>query len=88
MAMKPGDPVQRAPVWVLPRIAGPMGLINSTVADVLTFAKMHMDKGKAYYEQANYDKARIEVRNVLQIDPKSAQKLPRTFTTRSFKPSP
>jgi CubicO group peptidase (beta-lactamase class C family) len=47
IAINPGDPVQRAPVWVLPRIAGPMGLINSTVADVLTFAKMHMDKGKA-----------------------------------------
>jgi len=43
----PGDPPQRAPVWVLPRIAGPMGLINSSVADVLAFAKMHMDGGKA-----------------------------------------
>src|SRR5437867_8536964 len=34
---------------------------------------MHMEKGKAYYEQANYDKARVELRNVLQIDPKSAE---------------
>ena len=34
---------------------------------------MHMEKGKAYYEQANYDKARVEVRNVLQIDPKNAE---------------
>src|SRR5437867_123295 len=32
----------------------------------------HMEKGKAYYAQANYDKARIELKNVLQIDPKSA----------------
>lgn len=34
-----------APVWVLPRIAGPMGLINSTVRDVLTYAKLHLDNG-------------------------------------------
>jgi CubicO group peptidase (beta-lactamase class C family) len=47
IALEPGDPPSRAPVWVLPRIAGPMGLINSTVADVLTFAKMHMDSGLA-----------------------------------------
>src|SRR5262245_61181463 len=32
----------------------------------------HMEKGRTYLEQANYDKARIEVRNVLQIDPKNA----------------
>jgi len=33
----------------------------------------HMARAKAYYEQANYDKARVEFRNVLQIDPKSAE---------------
>jgi tetratricopeptide (TPR) repeat protein len=33
----------------------------------------HMERGKAYLEQADYDKARIEFRNVLQIDPKDAQ---------------
>jgi len=32
----------------------------------------HMAKGKAYYEQANYDKARVELKNVLQIEPKNA----------------
>ena len=32
----------------------------------------HMEKGKAYLAQADYDKARIEFRNVLQIDPKNA----------------
>jgi CubicO group peptidase (beta-lactamase class C family) len=47
IALEPGADPSRAPVWVLPRIAGPMGLINSTPADVLTFAKMHMDLGKA-----------------------------------------
>src|SRR5207253_673940 len=34
---------------------------------------MHMEKANAYYEQANYDKAKVELKNVLQIDPKSAQ---------------
>ena len=32
----------------------------------------HMAKGKAYLEQADYEKARIEFKNVLQIDPKNA----------------
>jgi CubicO group peptidase (beta-lactamase class C family) len=35
-----------APVWMLPRACGPMGLINSTVADVLTFARLHLDGGR------------------------------------------
>ena len=29
----------------------------------------YMEKGKAYMAQADYDKARIEFKNVLQIDP-------------------
>nr|WP_221375354.1 serine hydrolase domain-containing protein [Actinoplanes polyasparticus] len=34
-----------APVWGIPRSAGPAGSIISTVADLLTFAKMHLDGG-------------------------------------------
>jgi tetratricopeptide (TPR) repeat protein len=34
---------------------------------------MHMEKGKTYYEQANYDKARVELKNALQIDPKTPE---------------
>ncbi len=34
---------------------------------------MHLEKGMAYYRQAEYDKARVELRNVLQIDPRSPQ---------------
>ncbi|HEV3358020.1 MAG TPA: serine hydrolase [Pseudonocardiaceae bacterium] len=37
----------RAPVWVLPRSAGPAGLIASTVADVLAFARLHLTGGLA-----------------------------------------
>jgi len=33
----------------------------------------YLEKGKAYIEQKNYDKAKIELRNVLQIDPKHAE---------------
>jgi CubicO group peptidase (beta-lactamase class C family) len=47
VSLEPGDPPQRAAVWMLPRVCGPMGLINSTVREVLTFAKMHLDGGKA-----------------------------------------
>ncbi|KHL17228.1 dipeptidyl aminopeptidase/acylaminoacyl peptidase [Mumia flava] len=40
------DPVP-APVWGLPRAVGPAGLITATVADVLTFARMHLSGGVA-----------------------------------------
>jgi hypothetical protein len=36
-----------APVWQLPRSLGPAGLINSTSADVLAFARMHLTGGLA-----------------------------------------
>lgn len=45
-----GDPPAEpsvAPVWGLPRSAGPAGLINSTVADVLAFARSHLTGGLA-----------------------------------------
>ncbi len=32
----------------------------------------YYEKGKAYYEQGDYDKAKVELKNVLQIDPKFA----------------
>lgn len=38
---------RRAPVWVLPRSVGPAGLIASTVGDVVTFARMHLNGGTA-----------------------------------------
>src|SRR5262249_33122228 len=34
-----------APVWGLPRSLGPAGLINSTVADLLGFARAHLAGG-------------------------------------------
>jgi CubicO group peptidase (beta-lactamase class C family) len=37
----------RAPVWGLPRSLGPAGLITSTVADVLGFARAHLTGGLA-----------------------------------------
>jgi CubicO group peptidase (beta-lactamase class C family) len=41
------DEEQVAPAWVLPRSAGPAGLINARAADVLTFARLHLDDGRA-----------------------------------------
>jgi CubicO group peptidase (beta-lactamase class C family) len=44
----PDAALQVAPVWMLPRSCGPMGLINSTVGDVLTFARLHLDDGRSH----------------------------------------
>lgn len=33
----------------------------------------YLEKGKAYIEEKNYDKAKIEIKNALQIDPKFAE---------------
>src|SRR5262252_7255625 len=33
----------------------------------------HLQKGKDYYAKGEWDKARIEVKNVLQIEPKTAE---------------
>ena len=38
---------QVAPVWTLPRALGPAGLITATVADLLAFARLHLDGGLA-----------------------------------------
>jgi hypothetical protein len=35
-----------APVWILPRITGPAGLINSTVRDVLKFVRLFLNGGR------------------------------------------
>ncbi|MCT1479240.1 serine hydrolase [Microbacterium sp. p3-SID336] len=36
-----------APAWMLPRSMGPAGLVCSTTADVLAFARMHLEGGVA-----------------------------------------
>lgn len=41
------DGPELAPAWMLPRSMGPAGLINSTVSDVLAFARMHLSGGVA-----------------------------------------
>ncbi len=41
------DEPARAPAWGLPRSLGPAGLITSTVADVLAFARMHLTGGRS-----------------------------------------
>ena len=42
-----GSEPERAPAWGLPRALGPAGLVNSTAADVLAFARMHLAGGLA-----------------------------------------
>jgi CubicO group peptidase (beta-lactamase class C family) len=47
VAIPAGSDPQVAPVWVLPRSAGPAGLINASASDLLSFARMHLDDGQA-----------------------------------------
>src|SRR5262245_13847987 len=35
-------------------------------------AQSHLEKGRNLFAEAEYDKAAVEIRNVLQIDPRSA----------------
>ncbi|HZC40916.1 MAG TPA: serine hydrolase, partial [Streptosporangiaceae bacterium] len=42
---EPGEPLRVAPAWTLPRAVGPAGLICSTPADVLAFARLHLTGG-------------------------------------------
>jgi len=42
-----------APVWLLPRALGPAGLINSSAADVLAFARMHLTGGAGVLSEAS-----------------------------------
>jgi len=60
------------------------GLTNLTVASILVVSlascggaderKMkYLEKGKSYLAEDNYEKAKIEIKNVLQIDPKFAE---------------
>jgi CubicO group peptidase (beta-lactamase class C family) len=39
-------PTRLAPTWVLPRSCGPAGLITASAADVLAFARLHLDGGR------------------------------------------
>lgn len=41
------DAPEVAPFWMLPRSAGPAGLVNATAAEVIAFARLHLDEGRA-----------------------------------------
>jgi CubicO group peptidase (beta-lactamase class C family) len=41
----PADDAAPYGAWALPRSAGPAGIITTTAADLLTYARMHIDRG-------------------------------------------
>jgi CubicO group peptidase (beta-lactamase class C family) len=43
--IRPGEDLVTAPMWGLPRTAGPAGAICSTATDVLRFAQLHLEGG-------------------------------------------
>ncbi|MEV7623580.1 serine hydrolase domain-containing protein [Actinoplanes sp. NPDC089786] len=50
-----------APVWGIPRSAGPAGAITATVADLLTFAKLHLDGGETLSDAGRSQMAEFQV---------------------------
>ena len=52
-------------------IALTVGLLSACGGKEERKAK-YLEKGKSYLAEKNYDKAKIEFKNVLQIDPKDA----------------
>ncbi|MBO0823996.1 MAG: serine hydrolase [Actinobacteria bacterium] len=58
----------RAPVWTLPRSMGPAGLIGSTVADLLGFARMHLTGGTAPDGSRLLDASSAAAMTTLQAD--------------------
>jgi CubicO group peptidase (beta-lactamase class C family) len=44
--IQPGGELVAAPVWGLPRTAGPAGSICSTASEVVRFARLHLDGGE------------------------------------------
>lgn len=55
-----GGPPEPAPVWSLPRSVGPAGLICATATDLIGFARMHLDGGRAPDGTAVLSPATIE----------------------------
>jgi tetratricopeptide (TPR) repeat protein len=58
-----------------PVLAAGMALAVAACDDPEARKAEFMEKGKALYEQQDYARARVEFRNVLQMDPKNAQGL-------------
>jgi len=54
-----------------------VGLLLSTVllgcGDAEEQKAKYLDRGKSFYAEENFEKARVEFKNVLQIDPKDVE---------------
>jgi CubicO group peptidase (beta-lactamase class C family) len=57
-----------APVWVLPRSAGPAGLIVSTASELLSFARLHIDDGVAPDGTSVLSKDSVRAMQEQQVD--------------------
>ena len=68
IAAKPGEEPEVAPVWVLPRNAGPAGLINSTARDTLVFARLHLDDGRTADGTQLLSPASVKAMQEAQVD--------------------
>src|SRR5579875_1982653 len=64
----PGEPPEPAPAWGLPRSVGPAGLICATAADVVAFARMHLDGGRAPDGTQVLSEASVAAMQVPQVD--------------------
>ena len=67
VAPAPGQPLEVSAA-VLPRSAGPMGLIRSTVGEVLTFARLHLEDGRGQDGKQLVSAERIRAMQVPQVE--------------------
>lgn len=64
----PGAEPDVAPVWMLPRACGPMGLINASVGDVLTFAELLLARGRSADGRQLVSSAALEAMRTPQVE--------------------
>lgn len=60
----PGVPPIPAPIWQLPRSAGPAGLLHGSASDLLAFARLHMEGGR----EGIIDAASVAAMQEKQVD--------------------
>ncbi|TDD23397.1 class A beta-lactamase-related serine hydrolase [Nonomuraea diastatica] len=68
-----------APVWSLPRALDPAGGLAMSAADLLEFARMHLDHGLARDDARLLSRAAVEAMSTPQVTPPPLSAFPRSY---------